>query len=275
MQLLRQSTAVTLKIGPFLDDTDGKTAETALAIAQADVRISKNGANIIQKNEATSCTHDELGVYGCPIDITDTNTLGRFQLWVHESGALPVWHEFMVVTANFYGAVTGGDALEVDVIQISSSSTAANNLEDDYDGTGYAKANSTIGTCTTNTDMVGTAGAALAATALTDVTWTDAKAGYLDAAITSRSTVTTGQVNDQVVDVMKTDTTAEPSQGPPPAIPTFEEMVAYIYFRLRNKCETTATEDAVYDNAGTTKLFKATISDNGTTFTKQEYVSGA
>ena len=63
MILIKQSTAVTLLIGPFLDDTDGKTAETGLTIAQADVRLSKNGANMAQKNEATSCTHDELGMY--------------------------------------------------------------------------------------------------------------------------------------------------------------------------------------------------------------------
>ncbi|MCK4444174.1 MAG: hypothetical protein KAW09_06500, partial [Thermoplasmata archaeon] len=80
MQWLKQSTAITLKIGPFIDDTDGKTAETGLTIAQADVRLSKNGGNIAQKNEATSCTHDELGVYGCPLDTTDTGTLGRLQL---------------------------------------------------------------------------------------------------------------------------------------------------------------------------------------------------
>jgi len=40
MLFLKQSTAVTVKIGPFLDDTDGKTAETGLTIAQADVRLS-------------------------------------------------------------------------------------------------------------------------------------------------------------------------------------------------------------------------------------------
>jgi hypothetical protein len=63
MIFLKQSTAYTPLIGPFLDETDGKTAETALTIAQADVRLSKNGGNMAQKNEATSCTHDELGYY--------------------------------------------------------------------------------------------------------------------------------------------------------------------------------------------------------------------
>lgn len=44
----------------------------------------------------------------------------------------------------------------VDVGKISGDSTAADNLELDYDGTGFNKSNSTIGTCTTNTDMRGT-----------------------------------------------------------------------------------------------------------------------
>ena len=82
-------------------------------------------------------------------------------------------------------------------------------------------------------------------------------------------------VNDQVVDVIRTDTTAEMSQGAPPAAPTFEEMVAYLYFKMRNKQTTTVSEDAIFNNAGDTKLFKSTISDNGTTFTKQEYGTGA
>jgi hypothetical protein len=44
---------------------------------------------------------------------------------------------------------------------------------------------------------------------------------------------------------------------------------------MRNKGETTATEHAVYDDAGTTKLFKEAHSDNGTTFSKGEYGTGA
>jgi hypothetical protein len=136
MIYLKQSTAVTLKIGPFLDDADGKTAETGLTIAQADVRLSKNGANIAQKNEATSCTHDELGIYGCPINATDTGTLGRLQLWVHESGALPVWHDFMVIPANVFDSLFSTDKLEVDLLQMGGVAQSATDLKDFAD-TGY------------------------------------------------------------------------------------------------------------------------------------------
>ena len=136
MIYLKQSTAVTLKIGPFLDDTDGKTAETGLTIAQADVRLSKNGANIAQKNEGTSCTHDELGIYGCPLNATDTGTLGRLQLWVHEAGALPIWHEFMVITANVFDSLFSTDNLEVDILQMGGVAQSITDLKDFAD-TGY------------------------------------------------------------------------------------------------------------------------------------------
>jgi hypothetical protein len=180
-QWLKQSTAITIKHGPYLDEDDGKTAETGLTISQADVRLSKNGGNFAQKNDATSATHDEFGWYDIALDATDTGTLGRLIVAVAESGALPVWREFMVVPSNEYDSlISGTDDLEVDTIAISGDTGAADNAELDYDGTGYAKANSTIGTTTTNTDMRGTDNAALAATALSTAQWTNARAGYLD-----------------------------------------------------------------------------------------------
>jgi hypothetical protein len=252
VQLLKQSTAPTLKIGPFLDDTDGKTAETGLTIAQADVRISKNGANIIQKSDNITCIHDELGIYACILDATDTNTLGRLQLWVHESGALPVWHEYMVVTANVYDSLCSTDILQADLTQIGGVAQSATDLKDfadagydpaankitgckvnddmvgtdnaalatgvnvtqlgggaqslvdlkDFADAGYDPALNKINgvkqtdTTVTNSDMRGTDNAALAATALTDVTWTDAKAGHLDAPISTVDTVVDGIQTD-------------------------------------------------------------------------------
>ena len=126
MSWLKQSTAVTVKVGPFVDATDGATAETGLTISQADVRLSKNGGNMAQKNSAAVCTHDELGVYDCALDATDTGTLGRLDLFVHEGGALPVWLEFMVLPANVYDSLVGGsDTLAVDVTAWDGTAVAA------------------------------------------------------------------------------------------------------------------------------------------------------
>lgn len=119
--LLKQSTGVTVKIGPFVDEDDGKTAETGLTLTQPDIRLSKNGGNMAQKNDANAATHDEIGYYDCALDATDTNTLGRLQLMVHESGALPVYHEYMVVTANDYDSQCSTDYKQVDVIQVAGA----------------------------------------------------------------------------------------------------------------------------------------------------------
>lgn len=119
MQFLKQSTAVTIKLGPFIDDGDGKSAETGLTISQADIRLSKNGGDFAQTNNSAGATHDELGYYNVPLDTTDTNTLGRLLVAVHESGALPVWKEFMVVTANVWDTLCSTDALDVNVTSLA------------------------------------------------------------------------------------------------------------------------------------------------------------
>lgn len=119
MNILKQSTAATIKLGPFIDDTDGKTAETGLTIAQADIRLSKNGGDFAQKNSTTSTTHDEYGYYDIPLNATDTGTLGRLRVAVSKSGALPVWQDFLVVTANVYDTLCSTDSLDVNVTALA------------------------------------------------------------------------------------------------------------------------------------------------------------
>jgi len=114
MVFLKQSTAVTIPVGPFLDDTDGKTAETGLTITQPDIRLSKNGGDFAQRNAAGTLVHDENGYYALPLDGTDTNTVGRLRLTISESGALPVWEDFMILPAVVYNSlVLGTDNLVV------------------------------------------------------------------------------------------------------------------------------------------------------------------
>ena len=135
MNILKQSTAATIKLGPFIDDTDGKTAETSLTISQADIRLSKNGGDIAQTHNSAGATHDELGYYNVPLDTTDTNTLGRLKVMVHESGALPVWDEYLVVTANVYDTLCSTDKLEVELASGHglATATALQTVDDNVD----------------------------------------------------------------------------------------------------------------------------------------------
>jgi len=114
---LKQSTAREIAMGPFVDQTDGFTAETGLTIAQADVRLKKNEGDWGQKNETTTLVHEENGWYRCLLNATDTDTLGILMVAVNESGALPVWREFLVVPANVWDSFLGADLLDVSVTQ--------------------------------------------------------------------------------------------------------------------------------------------------------------
>ncbi|NIV10440.1 MAG: hypothetical protein GWN62_03830, partial [Aliifodinibius sp.] len=112
--ILKQSTAVDVLIGPFVDEDDGKTAETGLTLAQADIKLSKNGQTLAQKNDNTSASHDANGYYNCELDATDTNTCGQLTLIVHESGALPVRHDYHVVEEAIYDALFAASAVGFD-----------------------------------------------------------------------------------------------------------------------------------------------------------------
>jgi hypothetical protein len=122
---LKQSTSVTVKVGPFVDDTDFKTAETALTIQKADVRLSKNGGNIAaasadQGASDAGAAHDELGFYDISFDTTDTNTLGRLDLIIKESGALVVADSWMIAPANVWDSLFGADKLQVHADEITA-----------------------------------------------------------------------------------------------------------------------------------------------------------
>lgn len=121
---LRQSTAADVMLGPFLDSSDGNTVEGALTITQPDIRLSKNGGAFAQKSAAQTLTHGENGWYAANLSTTDTNTLGVLVVAIHESGALPVWREFMVVPANVYDSFFSTDFLQVDLTQLLGSAVA-------------------------------------------------------------------------------------------------------------------------------------------------------
>jgi hypothetical protein len=149
MKLLQQSTAVTIKLGPYLSATDGVTAMTALTIARASVILFKNFGAGTQKTETTTATHDTGGWYGVPLDTTDTGTLGPLQIHTNISSALPVFDQYLVVPANVYAAHTSSTLLKVDLTQALTSGTLVTSLNAMLTGV-------VLGT-TTNTGFTGTA----------------------------------------------------------------------------------------------------------------------
>lgn len=120
---LKQSTAVTVKLGPFLDESNGYDEETGLTISQADVRLSKAGGDFAQKNESSAATHDEAGYYDVDLDTTDTNTLGPLVVAVAETGARPYRKDYTVISAESYRLLVEGHD-DIDQSDVPASRTA-------------------------------------------------------------------------------------------------------------------------------------------------------
>lgn len=151
---LKQSTAVTLKIGPFVDKTDGSTAETALTIHYDHVKLSKNGGAFAAKSDTTNPAHDAGGWYSCVLNTTDTGTLGILKLYVYDANcAYGHWESFEVVTANVYDSQFSTDKLEVDPVQWNGTAVAT------PDTAGYPKVTIKDGT---GVGEIDTSGGALA-----------------------------------------------------------------------------------------------------------------
>lgn len=131
---LRQATASQSRlVGPFVDDTDFKTAETGLTVANTDVKISINGAAGANKNSGGG-THRNNGMYSLTFDATDTATCGELKLSIAISGALLVVQSFWVLEEAIYDALFAASAAafdgnqRVDVGRVAGTSQTARDI---------------------------------------------------------------------------------------------------------------------------------------------------
>ena len=127
MIYLRQSTASQeVLLGPFVDATDGNTAETGLTIANTDIKVWKTGATTLANKNSGGATHISAGNYYAVFDATDTDTLGSGAIVVQVAGALAVRHAFMVLPGQVYDSlVLGTDLLDVNTSQAGGTAWAS------------------------------------------------------------------------------------------------------------------------------------------------------
>jgi len=137
------------KVAVFAYNSSTGAATTGDA-ANITAQISKDGA-------ATAATND---VNPTELDATDAPGVYIFDLTQAETDADLVIIAAVSSTSNILLEplliYTEPEQREANVTAVSGDSAAADNIEADYDGTGYNKSASTIGTCTANTDMRGT-----------------------------------------------------------------------------------------------------------------------
>lgn len=107
---LRQATASQSRSTPsFVSDTDFKTLQTGLTIANTDVKLIANGGSSANKNSGGG-THRANGCYGLTFDATDSATVGELMVSISVAGALPVFMKFWVLEEAIYDALFGASA---------------------------------------------------------------------------------------------------------------------------------------------------------------------
>ena len=183
MQFLRQNTAVMVIVGPFYDKTDGVTIETGLTITNERITLTAatddgsaptnildniTGATAATANDLNYITGNDAGMMQLELAAADTNRVGRMLLSITDAANhVPVFHEYFLLPQAIYDWLTGvivplpsnmtqilGTAvatpataglLDVNVKQISTDGTAADNAELMFDGTGYAGGTTKLG----------------------------------------------------------------------------------------------------------------------------------
>jgi hypothetical protein len=155
-------------------------------------------------------------------------------------------------------AITGGAyALDTD----------ANGAIRIVDGTGARELNTSSGF------IAGIAGTINTLDALD--TAQDVEHDATQAAIAALNNLSAAQVNTEVLDVLNTDTFAEPGQGTPAATASLVAKIGYLYKAWRNKKTQDATTFKLFADDASTVDQKSTLSDDGTTFTFGEIATGS
>lgn len=125
MRFLKQSTEAIVQLGPFVDATDGVTAETALSPSSTNVRLYKAGGTLAVDIYDATWTHIGLGMYRVTLTTSHTDTAGPLVIVAQISGARPVVHEFNVVAATSYDALMSGSPLPANMTYVAGNATAA------------------------------------------------------------------------------------------------------------------------------------------------------
>jgi len=224
---LRQSTAsqIIQLGGVFVDSGDGDTEETALTIANTDIKLHKNGATSLASKNSGGGTHMSNGRYYATFDATDTNTVGPLTITIHVSGALvETIHCFVFEEAiydAFYASGATG-ALPSTLVQGGINTTsgtittldALDTAQDTQHGTTQTYLSTNLGSLGANATEAGGTGDHLTALALSASGVSAVKSGLATptnitaGTITTVTNLTNAPTNGDLTATMKASVTA-------------------------------------------------------------------
>jgi phage tail protein X len=196
MLILKQSTSIDIRMGPFVDATDAVTPETGITLAGADQAevLKANGAATVTMAGTFAAVTGADGWYDYTVAAGDVDTVGEVVFVVQDlSVCLPVYTRAYVVEEAVYDAMYGAASAgplqsttagrTLDVTATGAAGIDWANVEGQATAVNLSSTTTNlVNTTTTNTDMRGTDNALLAASAPTN---------FGDLSIT----VTTGRVD--------------------------------------------------------------------------------
>lgn len=231
---------------------------TALASQTVGTVTNRVTANVDQIDGASWSTHAS-GM--APADLRD----------IAGSAVSATTAQLGVNVVNLGGSAVDAASglINANVKQISTDATAADNLEAALDGTGGVTITAAVtGNITGNlSGSVGSVSGAVGSV-------TGNVGGNVTGSVGSLAAQAKSDVNAEVVDALATDTYAEPAQGAPAATTTLAVKINFLYKFLRNKVTQTSTTMSVFADDAATVDHKATVSDDGTTYTRGEIATG-
>lgn len=132
-QVLRQSTQVIVRIGPFVDATDAVTPETGVTLAaadQAEALKAAGAATVDISGNTFAAVTGAGGWYDLTLTTTDTNTIGTLTIVVQDSSVcLPVFMHFQVIEEAAYDTLYAASALPASTTNITAGTiTTATNV---------------------------------------------------------------------------------------------------------------------------------------------------
>ncbi|MHC4636081.1 MAG: hypothetical protein ACYTBP_01615 [Planctomycetota bacterium] len=107
MQILKQSTQVIVRVGPFVDVGDGFTPQTDITLGGDEAELLKNGSAEVDISGRTwTAVTNCRGWYDLTLTTSDTDTVGLLTVVVQDdSDCLPVFRDFQVVEEEIYDSL--------------------------------------------------------------------------------------------------------------------------------------------------------------------------
>ncbi len=269
---------------PFntFDSNDPSASVTITDLATGDVEIYKDG--VIQATPGAGVTLSlnvgaNSGSHLIAVDTSNTTDAGFYVI----NADYQVRINGTTIDAATVNAWVGTFSIEnrfteVDVTAISGDTTAADNLELFTEvlesGTGLIDAGTFKAAAIDSTAIADNAitAAKINADAITNAKIADDAIGAENLATDA---ISADALSSGAVDEIWAKAMSDLAQGAPSATASVFTAINYLYEAWRNKTTTTATLITVLKDDGSTGLVKSTISDDSTTFSKSEFITGA